>query len=93
MKYEVRFTNQYKKDLKLAKKQGKDIEKMYDVVEKLAKGETLEAKYRDHSLTGNLKGLRECHIEPDWLLVYEIIDDVLVLMLNRLGSHSELFKM
>lgn len=93
MKYEVRFTNQYKKDLKLAKKQGKDIEKMYDIVEMLANGEALEPKYRDHSLTGNLKGLRECHIEPDWLLVYEIIDDVLVLMLNRLGSHSELFKM
>ena len=93
MKYEVRFTNQYKEDLKLAKKQGKDIEKMYSIVEKLANGEVLDAKYRDHSLTGNLKGLRECHIEPDWLLVYEIIDDVLVLMLNRLGSHSELFRM
>ena len=93
MKYEVRFTNQYKKDLKLAKKQGKNLDKMYDVVEKLANGEMLEPKHRDHSLTGNLKGLRECHIEPDWLLIYEIIDDVLVLMLNRLGSHTELFKM
>ena len=93
MKYEVRFTNQYKKDLKLAKKQGKNLDKMYDVVEKLANGEVLAPKYRDHSLTGNLKGLRECHIEPDWLLIYEIIDDVLVLMLNRLGSHTELFKM
>ena len=93
MKYEVRFTNQYKKDLKLAKKQGKDIEKMYDVVEKLANGETLEAKYRDHSLTGNLKGLRECHIEPDWLLIYLIEDDILTLTLVNTGSHSDLFKL
>ncbi|MBR5319396.1 MAG: type II toxin-antitoxin system YafQ family toxin [Peptococcaceae bacterium] len=92
MKYEIRFTNQFKKDLKLAKKQGKDLEKMYQIVEILASGEKLNLKYRDHGLTGNLKGLRECHIEPDWLLVYEIIDDVLVLMLNRLGSHSDLFQ-
>ena len=92
LKYEVRFTNQFKKDLKLAKKQGKDLEKMYQVVETLANGEKLRFKYRDHALTGELKGLRECHIEPDWLLVYEILDDVLVLMLNRLGSHSSLFQ-
>ena len=52
----------------------------------------LDAKYRDHDLTGNYKGTRECHIEPDWLLIYEICGDVLVLMLYRLGSHSELFK-
>jgi mRNA interferase YafQ len=92
LKYEVRFTNQFKKDLKLAKKQGKDLEKMYRIVEVLANGERLSLKYRDHALTGNLKGLRECHIEPDWLLVYEFIDAVLVLMLNRLGSHSDLFQ-
>lgn len=92
MKYEVKFTNQFKKDIKLAKKQGKSLSKMYDVIEKLANGESLEEKYRDHSLTGNYKGCRECHIEPDWLLVYEIINDVLVLMLYRVGSHSELFK-
>ena len=92
MKYEVKFTNQFKKDLKLAQKQGKDIEKLFAVVEKLAFGEPLEAKYRDHDLSGNYKGCRECHIEPDWLLVYEIYDNTLVLMLYRLGSHSELFK-
>lgn len=57
-------------------------------MEKLANGEILEAKYRDHALTGNYKGSRECHIEPDWLLIYE----TLVLMLSRVGSHSELFK-
>ena len=92
MKYEVKFTSQFKKDLKLAKKQGKNLEKMYSVIEKLANGEALEAKFRDHDLTGNYKGCRECHIEPDWLLIYEIIGDVLVLMLYRLGSHSELFR-
>ena len=92
MKYEIRFTNQFKKDLKLSQKQGKDVEKLFEIVEKLANGEKLDDKYRDHSLTGDYKGCRECHIEPDWLLVYEIFDDVLVLLLNRVGSHSELFE-
>lgn len=92
MKYEVKFTSQFKRDLKLAQKQQKDISAMMEVIEKLANGETLDLKYRDHDLSGNYKGCRECHIEPDWLLVYEYINDVLVLMLYRLGSHSELFK-
>ena len=92
MKYEVRFTTQFKKDLKLAKKQNKDIEKLFAVVELLANGEKLDFKYKDHDLSGNYKGTRECHIEPDWLLVYEYQNDVLVLMLYRLGSHSELLK-
>ena len=91
MKYEVKFTNQFKKDLKLAKKQGKDIERLYAVIEKLADDEPLEQKYRDHDLNGTYKGCRECHVEPDWLLVYEVMDDVLVLMLYRVGSHSTLF--
>ena len=69
-----------------------DTEKLFEVIEKLANGEHLDQKYRDHDLTGNYKGCRECHIEPDWLLVYEIMDDILVLMLYRVGSHSELFK-
>jgi mRNA interferase YafQ len=91
MKYEVKFTNQFKKDLKLAKKQGKDIERLYAVIEKLANEEPLEQKYRDHELSGNFKRCRECHVEPDWLLIYEVMDDVLVLMLYRVGSHSTLF--
>ena len=91
MRYEVRFTTQFKKDLKLAKKQGKDIEKLFAVVEQLANGEVLPEKYRDHDLTGNYKGCRECHVEPDWLLIYEIDNGVLVLMLYRVGSHAELF--
>ena len=92
MKYELQFTSQFKKDLKLAKKQNKDLDKLFEVIDILANGETLDAKYKDHSLTGNYRETRECHIEPDWLLIYEIRGDVLVLMLYRLGSHSELFK-
>ena len=92
MKYEVKFTTQFKKDLKLAKKQNKDIEKLFAVVELLANGEKLDFKYKDQDLSGNYKGIRECHIEPDWLLVYEYQNDVLVLMLYRLGSNFELFK-
>lgn len=92
MKYEVRFTSQFKRDLKLAQKQHRDISVLMTVIEQLANGEALNQKYHDHELSGNYKGLRECHIEPDWLLMYEYINDVLVLMLYRLGSHSELFK-
>ena len=91
MKYDVKFTKQFKKDLKLAKKQQRDLDKLFNVIEKLASGEALNEKYRDHSLTGKYKGVRECHVEPDWLLVYEIKEDVLVLMLYRTGTHSEPF--
>ena len=91
MKYQVKFTSQFKKDLKKAQKQGKNIDKLMHVIETLAKGEKLDEKYRDHELTGNYKGYRECHVEPDWLLVYDILGDVLVLLLYRVGSHFELF--
>lgn len=92
MKYDVQFTSQFKKDLKLAKKQSKNLDKLFEVIEILAGGGTLDAKYRDHALTGSYKGTRECHVEPDWLLIYEIRGGLLVLMLYRLGTHSELFK-
>lgn len=71
-KYEIRcsVTSQFKKDLKLAKKQHKNLDKLFSVINILANGETLNAKYKDHDLMGNYKGTRECHIEPDWLLVY-----------------------
>lgn len=91
MKYDVEFTNKFKKELKIAKKQNKDLNKLYNVIEKLANGETLDIKYRDHELTGKYKGTHECHIEPDWLLVYEIKDEILVLILYRINSHSEWF--
>ena len=92
MKYKIKFTSRFKKDLKQAKKKGKDIEKLFDVIEKIAKDVALDERYRDHSLAGNYKGTRECHIEPDFLLIYEKIKEVLVLTLVRTGSHSDLFK-
>nr|WP_301898009.1 type II toxin-antitoxin system YafQ family toxin [uncultured Holdemanella sp.] len=82
MKYSIEFTTRFKKDLKLAKKQNKNLDKMFEVIEILANGGKLDAKYRDHDLSGNFKGTRECHIEPDWLLIYEIKEDILVLMLS-----------
>ncbi len=88
----VKFTKRFEKDLKLAKKQNKDLNKLFTIVEKIANLEKLEDKYRDHVLIGNYKGLRECHIEPDWLLIYYINKNVLVLVLERLGSHFELFE-
>ncbi len=91
MKYEVKFTSQFKRDLKLAKKQGKDIDKLFDVISIIAEGKKLDKKYRDHNLSGDYAGCRECHVEPDWLLVYEVMDNVLVLMVYRVGTHSELF--
>ena len=91
MKYEIKFTSQFKRDLKLARKQGKDIDKLFDVINTIAEGGKLDDKYRDHNLNGDYAGCRECHVEPDWLLVYEVIDKVLVLMLYRVGTHSELF--
>ena len=91
MKYEVKFTSQFKRDLKLAKKQGRDIDKLFDVINTIAEGRKLDDKYRDHNLSGDYVGCRECHVEPDWLLVYEVMEKVLVLMLYRVGTHSELF--
>lgn len=92
MKFRIKFINRFKKDLKLAKKQGKDIDKLFNVVEKIANDEPLDEKLRDHLLMGNYKGTRECHIERDFLLIYEKFEDILVLTLIRTGSHSDLFK-
>ncbi|HIV69237.1 MAG TPA: type II toxin-antitoxin system YafQ family toxin [Candidatus Butyricicoccus stercorigallinarum] len=90
-KYTVKTTTQFKKDYKLAIKRGLKIDLLKAVVAALAMGETLHEKNRDHALTGNWVGHRECHILPDWLLIYRIEDDVLVLTLARTGSHSDLF--
>ena len=84
-------SNQFKKDLKSAKKRGYKIENLREVVNTLAQKKKLEDKYRDHGLTGNYRGFRECHIEPDWLLIYRIDQDVLELFLFRTGTHSDLF--
>ncbi|MFI3164667.1 MAG: type II toxin-antitoxin system YafQ family toxin [Bacillota bacterium] len=91
MSMEVKFTTQFKKDLKLAKKQNKDIDELFAVIEILANGEKLDVKYRDHTLSGGYSGYRECHIQPDWLLVYAVKNEILTLILYRVGSHSELF--
>lgn len=91
IKYEIQRTSQFKKDYKLAVKRGCDIDKLQKVVMILASGETLPDEYRDHPLRGNYSGYRECHIEPDWLLVYKITENVLVLTLYRTGTHSDLF--
>lgn len=92
MKYEIKYTTKFKKDVKLIAKRGKDLNKLGDIVEKLANKEVLEEKFRDHELAGLYKGFRECHIEPDWLLIYRYIEGVLVLSLSRTGSHSDLFE-
>ena len=72
MKYSITFTNAFKRDLKIAKKQHKNLEKLFFVIEKIANGDTLPPTLKDHALTGNYKDTRECHIEPDWLLIYQI---------------------
>ena len=90
-KYTVKTTTLFKKDFKLAMKRGLNVELLENVIALLAMGEPLPAKNKDHALTGNWVGHRECHILPDWLLVYRVEDDVLVLTLARTGTHSDLF--
>lgn len=92
MKYVVRNTSAFKKDYKRAKKRGLDLSKLQRVVERLANGTSLPESFRDHALTGNWANHRECHIAPDWLLIYQIYEDVLVLELTRTGSHSDLLE-
>lgn len=90
-KYIVKPTTQFKKDYKLAMKRGRNIDLLEKIITDLAMGKTLPEKNKDHPLYGNWLGHRECHILPDWLLVYRIDDDVLVLTLARTGTHSDLF--
>lgn len=93
MMYDLILTGKFKKSLKLAKKRGLDISLMNEVVDILQSGKKLDEKYRDHELKGKYKGFRECHIQPDWLLIYLIENDVLTLTLVDTGTHSGLFKM
>lgn len=90
-KYGIVLTSMFKKDLKLAKKRGYDLSLLGSVVDTLAMGHPLAEKYKDHSLIGNYQGCRECHITPDWLLIYEISENELILYLTRTGTHSDLF--
>ncbi|MBR6756620.1 MAG: type II toxin-antitoxin system YafQ family toxin [Peptococcaceae bacterium] len=89
--YAIKPTARFQKDLKRIQKRGYDISLLTEVIKILASGQTLPAKYKDHGLIGNFVGCRECHITPDWLLIYEIADEELFLYLTRTGTHSDLF--
>ena len=90
--YTVKPTTKFQKDLKRIEKRGYNINLLTTVIKILAAGETLDKRYEDHALKGEYKGCRECHIAPDWLLIYEVIDSTLILYLTRTGTHSDLFK-
>lgn len=89
----VKFTTAYKKSYKLMKKCGKNLSLLDEVIDILRRGKTLEEKYHDHELKGNLKGFRECHVQPDWLLIYLIENDILTLTLVDTGSHADLLNL
>ena len=91
MKYNVEMTSSFKHDYKVVKKRGCDLKLLFKVVDILSKGETLPEKYKDHPLEGIWNDCRECHIRPDWLLIYRIDEGKLVLILTATGSHSDLF--
>ncbi|MDE5818899.1 MAG: type II toxin-antitoxin system YafQ family toxin [Lachnospiraceae bacterium] len=93
MGLKVKYSSRFKRGLRLAIKRGLDISLLEEVVEKLRARIPLDAKYRDHSLGGNYKGYRECHIQPNWLLIYLIEDDILTLTLVDTGTHADLFQM
>lgn len=92
MKYELVLSARFKKGFKAAKKRGLNVALLNEVVDLLLAGEQLDAKYKDHELKGRYKGFRECHVQSDWLLVYLVEDDVLVLTLVDTGTHADLFE-
>jgi mRNA interferase YafQ len=87
----IKYHSKFKKDIKTIKKRNYDLSKLQKVIEILAEEKTLPAKYKDHSLNGVYQDFRECHILPDWLLIYRIDKDILTLVLSRTGTHSDLF--
>ncbi|MBR6396279.1 MAG: type II toxin-antitoxin system YafQ family toxin [Lachnospiraceae bacterium] len=89
--YTIKPTTKFQKDLKRVQKRGYDISLLSEVIKKLANGEQLPAKNKDHLLSGDYAGCRECHVTPDWLLIYEVVDETLILYLTRTGTHSDLF--
>ncbi len=90
MKLKIRRTTQFKRDIRKVLRRRKDIERLLSIIEALAEEKKLPSEYKDHPLTGNYKNKCDCHVEPDWILIYAVEDDELVLY--RTGSHSELFK-
>lgn len=91
MMYKIRPTSRFQKDLKRLRKRGYDMDLLTGVLKQLAAGQALAPSYRDHPLVGDYSGCRECHIPPDWLLIYEIDGGELFLYLTRTGTHSDLF--
>jgi mRNA interferase YafQ len=91
-KYELEYGGQFLKDLKLAKKRGLNLTGLSEITDLLQEGKSLPEKCHDHLLTGNYKGYRECHINPDWLLIYKKKEAIKVVSLYRTGTHSDLFK-
>jgi len=89
--YKIKYSKEFKKSLKKITKQGKDIDKLLNVVDMLSKKQQLEPKYKDHALYNDkrFKGCRDCHIEPDWVLIYKYLEDEIILLLVNTGSHSE----
>lgn len=89
--YNLAMTGQFRRDLKLAKKRGLDLEQLFTVVDLLLTGEPLPQQYREHMLVGHYRGLYECHIQPDWLLIYDKSEVLRIIALQRTGTHSDLF--
>ena len=89
--YEIKMTTKFKKDYKLAMKRGYNSKLLSEVIDLIASGKLLPERYKDHNLTGNWKDFRECHVTPDWLLIYKLDNEILVLTLTRTGTHSDLF--
>jgi addiction module toxin, relE/stbE family len=89
----LQISTKFHKDYKRIKKRGYNLSLLQEVLENIVCQETLESKYRDHALSGSYKGFRECHIQPDWLLIYAVKDDKLILVASRTGTHADLFDM
>lgn len=86
------YTKQFKKDLKLVLRRGKDAERIRQLMSRLIRREVLEPKHRDHGLSGNWKGRRDCHVEPDWVLIYQVDEAAGRIIFERTGTHSDLFR-
>ena len=92
--YKIKYTKEFKKSLKRITKQGKQIDKLFEIIDKLSRKEKLEPKYKDHALYNDrrFKGCRDCHIEPDWILIYKYLDNEIILLLVNTGSHSNILE-
>ena len=90
-KYQIERTNRFKREYRLAKRRGQDVGRLHRIIFLLANGDSPPPECNDHALTGDYIGCRECHIAPDWLLIYQITEDEFILLLIRTGSHSDLF--